>query len=130
MRMDGGEMHSQPVHQVLQDQGYSLETTGPDSSAQNGLAERPHKTLKNMMRCLLYSAGLGSFFMMDALVHAVWLYNRQWHSAIEDTPYHKWTGTKPSLHNTLTFGTKLLIRQTKKRPTTVDPNKYDGIFQY
>mmetsp|Transcript_22945 Transcript_22945/g.34810 ORF Transcript_22945/g.34810 Transcript_22945/m.34810 type:complete len:104 (-) Transcript_22945:962-1273(-) len=40
--------------------------------------------------------------------------------SIESTPYVVWTG--------ITFGAKLVIRQTKKRPTTADPNRYDGIF--
>jgi len=76
-----------------------METTGPVTSAQNGLAERPYKTIKNTMRCLLYSASLGSFFLVDALPQPVWLYNGTWHNSIESTPYTLWTGKKPQLHN-------------------------------
>jgi hypothetical protein len=60
--------------------GYIMETVSPDKSSQNGLAERPHRTLKERVRCLLHAAGLGVEFWPDALIHACWLYNRTYQS--------------------------------------------------
>ena len=78
---------SQEVLQTAAKHGYMVESTAPDSSSQNGMAERPHRTLKEKVRCLLYTAGLGVQFWSDALLHTVWLYNRTYHSSIEMTPY-------------------------------------------
>lgn len=61
-------------HTILKN-NYSLETTAPDSSSQNGTAEQPHRTLKTKLRCLLYTAGLSGQFWSYALRHVVWLYN-------------------------------------------------------
>ena len=38
---------------------YNLEVTAPRTSKQNGIAERPNRTLAQMMRCMLHSANLG-----------------------------------------------------------------------
>ena len=73
---------------MIKDSGYTLLTTGTDSSAQNGLAEKPNQDLARIMRCLLYSLGLGSEFWSYALRHAVYLKNRLPHSANQwKTPY-------------------------------------------
>jgi transposase InsO family protein len=78
---------SQEIHQTINNHGYAMEVTAPDASSQNGMAERPHRTLKERVRCLLYAAGLGIEFWSDALLHAVWLYNRTYHRSIGITPY-------------------------------------------
>ena len=66
---------SKQFQQVLRDCNYSLKMTGADSSAQNGLAEKPNRDLAQTMRALLYSAGLGSQYWSYALRHAVYLKN-------------------------------------------------------
>ena len=119
---------SQEVLQVAAKHGYTVETTAPDSSSQNGMAERPHRTLKEKVRCLLYTAGLGVKFWSDALLHAVWLYNRTYHSSIAMTPYQRWTGRIPNLDNLITFGTKIISKKAKPRTTALDPNVFEGIF--
>ena len=58
---------STEFRETANNHGYLIETTGPDSSSQNGIAERPHRTLKDKTRCLLYSAGLDVKFWSDAL---------------------------------------------------------------
>ena len=54
---------------------FTLELTGVDSSAQNGIAESPNKSLANMMRCLLHSANLGPEHWSYALIHATYIKN-------------------------------------------------------
>jgi hypothetical protein len=56
IRTDNGTERagSQEVRNVANKHGYSIETTAPDSSSQNGMAERPHCTLKEKVHCLLY----------------------------------------------------------------------------
>ena len=40
------------------DAGYTLEVTGVSASFQNGIVERPHRTLVNMMRSMISGASL------------------------------------------------------------------------
>ena len=49
---------------------FTVELTGVDSSAQNGITESPNKSLANMMRCLLHSANLGPKYWSYTLIHA------------------------------------------------------------
>jgi transposase InsO family protein len=129
VRVDNGsEFLAQEIREVISDNGYVMELTGTDSSWMNGMAERPHRTLKERVRCLLYTAGLEIEFWADALLHAVWLYNRTYHSKIKMTPYEKWTLQKPVLYKLITFGARITSKTSHDRNTAGDPNAYDGIF--
>ena len=92
------------------------------------MAEQPHCTIKEKIRCMLYAARLGTEFWVDALLHATWLYNRQYHSAIEKTPYEAFTGKRPIVESLLTWGCKVTAKKPGTRPTTITPHAYDGIF--
>jgi hypothetical protein len=72
----GGELSkSHDLKRVCNSHGYEVNSTAADSSSQNGIVEQPHQTLKERMRCMMYSARLGTEFWADALLHATWLYN-------------------------------------------------------
>jgi hypothetical protein len=76
-RTDGGGELSK-LHNLnceCNSHGYEVNSTAADSLSQNGIVERPHWTLKERMRCMMYSARLGTEFWADALLHARWLYN-------------------------------------------------------
>jgi hypothetical protein len=130
IRTDNGNelAGSQAFRETANNHDFLVETTAPDSSSENGLSERPHRTLKEKVRCLLYTAGLGVEFWSDALLHAVWLYNRTYHTSIDKTPFEAWTGRQPCLDRLLTFGAKITARKAKTRTTTLDPNSFSGIF--
>ena len=108
--------------------GYEVEATAADSSSSNGIVERPHRTLKERMRCMLYSARLGIDFWADALTHATWLYNRTYHTSVKMTPLQAYSGQIPALDSLITFGSKITAKQPGTRPTTLDPWTYNGIF--
>ena len=60
VRCDQGELASSiAFNKLLVSEGYTLEITGAGNSKQNGMVERPHRTLANMVRCVLHSSGLG-----------------------------------------------------------------------
>ena len=120
----GSELFRSTIHE----HGYLVETTGTDASSMNGKAERPHRTIKERVRCLLWNAGLGVEFWADAILHTVWLYNRTYHTAIAQTPYQAYTRRTPTLDHLITFGAKITAKKAKKRPTALDPNTYNGIF--
>jgi hypothetical protein len=50
---------------VCNSHGYEVNSTAADSSSQNRMVERPHRTLKERMRCMMYSARLPS---LDSLI--------------------------------------------------------------
>jgi hypothetical protein len=126
----GGELaKSEAFRNVITKNGYVLESTGPDASSQNGRGERPHRTLANMVCCMLYGANLSVEFWADALVYAAYLYNRTYHEAIGKTPYEKWTTLKPEMKHIRTFGSSVTVRKPGRRPTKGDPHCYHhGIF--
>jgi hypothetical protein len=59
----GGELSkSKELTKVCNSHGYEVNSTAADSSSQNGIVERPHRMLKERMRCMMYSARLGTEF--------------------------------------------------------------------
>jgi hypothetical protein len=119
---------SHDLKRVCNSHGYEVNSTAADSSSQNGMVERPHRTLKEQMRCMMYSARLGTEFWADALLHATWLYNRTYHSKIKMTPLQAFSGQIPALDSLITFGAKITVKKPGTRPTTLNPWAYDGIF--
>lgn len=124
----GREFDNEDFKRILISEGYTHEKTATDASSQNGLIERSNRTLKERIRCLLYSARLGTEFWVDALLHSVWLYNHTYHTAIKKTPYECYTNKRSLLDDLLTFGSKIIAKKPGTRSTTVDPFRYEGIF--
>ena len=55
----GGELSgSHDLRRVANSNGNEINTTAADSSSSNGIVERPHRTLKEHMRCMLNSTRL------------------------------------------------------------------------
>ena len=89
----GGELYKSTEFQhTCNNLGYGVFQSAADASFQNGIVERPHRALKERMRCMLYASRLGTEFWADALLHCTWLYNQTYHSAIKMTPYQAYTG--------------------------------------
>ena len=110
------------------DAGYILEPIGADNSSQNGKGERPHRTLANMVRCLLYSSSLGTEFWSDAIQCACYLYNRVYHKEIKMTPYKRWSGRVPNMKHIGTLGTPVTVKISDDSPSKGHPHIYHGIF--
>jgi hypothetical protein len=125
----GGELWaSQQFRQLALEADYLIEPTGSGAPFQNGLAERPNQTLGTMVRCLLHAANLGPEYWPFALLHAVYLKNRLPHRAINDTPYHVYTGNKPSAKHLRIFGCPVIIKNPGRRPAKLDMNTSAGRF--
>ena len=109
---------------------YSIEITGADNSSQNGIAERPHRTLGNMVRAGLENAALSPKYWSDALLHAVFLKNRMPHAAFNHkiTPYERLTGTTPDLSKLRIFGSRVVCRKPGRRNPKLEKHSYSGIF--
>ena len=130
VRVDqGGELgKSDAFKTMIAKTGFSLEITGSDASAQNGIVERPNRTFGQMMRCLLHSAELGPEFWSYAIQHAVYIKNRLPHMSIKNTPFEAFTGTKPDMHNFKIFGSKVYAKKPGKRPFKLDHHTASGYF--
>lgn len=55
---------------------------------------------------MLYTAHLSVEFWSNVLLHATWLYNQTYHSAVKMTPLEAYTGCVSALDSLITFGTK------------------------
>lgn len=93
------------------------------------LAEKPNQDLARIMRCLLYSSGLGSEFWSYALRHAVYLKNRLPHSANQwKTPYTIMNNKKPDLSRLRIFGSRVQIKTPGRRKMNLDRISNEGLF--
>ena len=127
----GGELaRSTSFKEVVTKAEYTIEITGADNSSQNGLAERPHRTLGDMVRAGLENAGLHVKYWSDALLHAVFVKNRMPHSAFNHkiTPYERLTGTPPDLSKLRIFGSRVVCRKPGRRTPKLTKHSYSGIF--
>ena len=127
----GGELaNSKEFRDTVASCGYQCEITGADNSSQNGTAERPHRTMAQMMRASLDNAGLHPKYWSDALLHSTFVKNRLPHSAFDfkSTPYEQLTGTKPNLQNLKIFGARITVRKPGIRVGKVSSHHYNGIF--
>jgi hypothetical protein len=126
---EGGELWgSREFQHMAKEMGFILEPTASDASFQNGIAERPNRTLGNMMRALLHGANLGPQYWSWALLHAVYLKNRLPHQSTLTTPYQAYTGHKPNLKRLRIFGSPVVARLPGRRPAKLDTHAVMGIF--
>ena len=111
----GGELaRSEEFRKMVSEENYILQPTAAYTPKQNGLAERPNRTLGQMTRCLLHSAGLGDEFWSYAILHAVYLKNCLPHTSIKKTPFEAYHCKKPDLSHLRCFGSKVIIRNHKR----------------
>ena len=125
---DKGLGKSQEFLKMLKDEEFTPELTGSDSSKQNSLAERPHRDLAQMMRCMLYSSELGPEYWSYALAHAVYIKNRLYHASLNTTPFQAFTGKRPNLSRLRIFGSRVYAKKSGDRPAKLDQHAAEGTF--
>ena len=131
VRCDQGELATSiEFNKLLVELDFTLEITGSGNSKQNGIVERPHRTLANMVRCTLHAAGLGPEYWSYALIHATYIKNRLPHSSLQmTTPYQQFTGKIPDMSGIKIFGSRVVAHNTNKRTGKLDYNNVSkGIF--
>ena len=125
---DKGLSKSKDYLDLLEKLKFTPEMTGTDNSQQNSRAERPHRDLSQMMRCLLHSSGLGPEYWTYALRMAVYIKNRLPHKSLQLTPFQSFTGKKPDLSRLRIFGSRVRARRPGRRPAKLDSHSDSGIF--
>ena len=130
IRCDQGELaSSNDFKRMLQEEQFTLQVTGSNNSKQNGMAERPHRTLAQMVRCILQGAGLGAEYWSYALQHSVHVKNRLPHKSIGKSPYEAFTGQKPNLTSMRIFGSRIVAQSPRSKTGKLDTNNVaTGIF--
>ena len=108
-RSDGGsEFTNKTVSALLDKHGIVREQTCPDTSYQNGKAERKIRTVFERVRSCLADSGLPAGFWADAAVYAAYTLNRT-PSPGGVSPFVKRYGKKPSVSHMRPFGNPCVI---------------------
>ena len=126
---DKGLGKSKDFLKMLNNEEFTPELTGSDSSQQNSQAERPHHDLAQMMCCMLYSSKLGpEEYWSYALAYAVYIKNCLFHASLNTTPFQAFTGKHPNLSCLQFFGSHIYAKKSEDRPAKLDQHAVEGTF--
>ncbi|KAG3061839.1 hypothetical protein PC121_g12821 [Phytophthora cactorum] len=105
LRTDGGKEYVN-VDPFCKATGVRRQISETENQASNGKAERMHRTVLNMARCMLFASDLPLHFLGDAVEYATYVLNRSSCSANPKrmSPLEMLTGTAPNLADMVTFG--------------------------
>lgn len=74
---DGGrEFDNKDMHRLFSTSGILFRKSFPDTQQQNGVAERKHRHILEMVRTILLTANLPAHFWVDAVYASVYTINR------------------------------------------------------
>lgn len=123
---DRGEFTcSHGFRQIANNHGYDIPTIAVDASHQNNNVERSYQMSKERICYMLSTVCLGVEFWSDALLHATWLYNQTYHSAVKMTIFEAFTSHVPTFDSLITFGTKITVKKPGDCPTPLHPWMYN-----
>jgi hypothetical protein len=110
LRTDGGGEYVN-VDLFCAKNGIARQRTEADNPASNGKAERMHRTILNMARCMIFNSRLPMHFWGDAVQYAAYVLNR---SPCKSNPQRKspiemLEGKPPNLTHVVTFGSPCMV---------------------
>ena len=93
---EGGELtcSADLVHLVVEELGIIVETTGGHASSINGKVERPHQTIKNMVRVQLISRGHSDELWCLCYQYTIWLIARILNRRVGTAPHRRLVQTQ------------------------------------
>lgn len=96
---------SRPVQKLFHDNGILQELTCTDTPQQNGVAERKHRHILNVARCLRFQAHLPIKFWGECVLAAVYLINRTPSKNLKNiSPYERLFHRPPNYKYLHVFG--------------------------
>jgi hypothetical protein len=104
IRSDGGGEFKGHLTEYLADCEIIHQTTNRYSSHQIGHVERMHGVILNMARAMLIHSRLPVLFFGDALLTAIFIYNRTVHGSDLKTPYELMFNKIPDISRLRPFG--------------------------
>ena len=103
---NGGEFTSNDFESWLKEKHIRHETSVPHNPQQNGAAERDNRTIVESVRCLIHEKNLPLWLWGEALMYAIYTFNRTLPQNKTVTPYQVWHNKKPSVAHFREFGVK------------------------
>ena len=101
----GGEFLSNEFTNYLQSEGTERQLTVHDTPEHNGVAERTHRTIFEMVRACMTGTGLPKWLWGEAHQYAVYIFNRTPRASIRfKTPYELHFGNTPDLSHLRPWG--------------------------
>ncbi|KAG6617822.1 Integrase catalytic core protein [Phytophthora cinnamomi] len=110
LRTDGGG-ECMNVEEFCRATGVRRQVSEANNQASNGKAERMHRTILNMARCMLFASGLPLKFWGYAVEYAAYVLNRSACSANTRrmSPIEVLTGKCPDMAGIVTFGSPCTV---------------------
>lgn len=127
---NGGEYISNQFKDYLLEHGISHQLTVAYTPQQNGVAERMNRTLVDLVRSMIHSAGLEKKFWAEALQTAVHVRNRITSRSLppSKTPHHLWMNKVPDLSYLRIFGSNCFYTIPKSKVKKLDPRSRKAIL--
>ena len=102
----GGEYSSGWFAKYLKSKGIHHEFTNSDTPQENGIAERANRTLVHTAWMMLFESSLSRSFWGYTILYTTHILNRVINRGVstKKTPYHLYTGSRPSVTHLRSFG--------------------------
>ncbi|KAI0996197.1 Retrovirus-related Pol polyprotein from transposon TNT 1-94 [Podosphaera aphanis] len=127
---NGGEYLKQQLTKFFAQKGIEHDLTPPYSPESNGVAERLNRSIGEGIRAMLLPVKNKQLWA-EAVKTYVYVKNRQFHGAVNKTPYEAFHGAKPSILHLQPFGRECYVHIPKaKRPagSKLLPRAERGLF--
>ncbi|CAL1380337.1 unnamed protein product [Linum trigynum] len=129
IRTDNGGEYRGPFATFCKEHGIRQQFTPPKTTQLNGLAERMNMTLLERVRCLLSHSKLPQSFWGEALLAAVYVWNRSPSVPLKyDAPEKVWTGKEVSYKHLRVFGCKAFVHIPKDERSKLDSKTRPCVF--
>ncbi|CAL1361567.1 unnamed protein product [Linum trigynum] len=129
IRTDNGGEYRGPFATFCKEHGIRQQFTPPKTPQLNGLAERMNRTLLERVRCLLSHSKLPQSFWGEALLAAVYVWNRSPSVPLKyDAPEKVWTGKEVSYKHLRVFGCKAFVHIPKDERSKLDSKTRPCVF--
>lgn len=126
---NGKEYRNEAFDTFLKENGIARRLTVTHTSEQNGVAERRHRTLMDMTRCLLFQSSLPLSFWGEAVNTANYIRNRCPSKSFEGrTVYEKWTGKIPNVGHFKEFGFEVFTLDREPIRGKLEPRSKRGMI--
>jgi len=102
--------------------------TAPYTSEQNGVPERPDRTICERIHLILADTGLPKALSGELASTVAYLKNRSPTCALDKTPYEPLYDKNPDLFHLIAVGTKAYVLTPKKKTKKMDLRSREGIF--
>ncbi|CAL1354730.1 unnamed protein product [Linum trigynum] len=126
---DNGGEYKGSFSTFCKEHGIRQQFTPPKTPQLNGLAERMNRTLLERVMCLLSHSKLPQSFWGEALLAAVYVWNRSPSVPLKyDTPEKVWTGKEVSYKYLWVFGCMAFVHIPKDERSKLDSKTRPCVF--